>query len=789
MITHDFAKPVAALALALVVSAPASGQGVFIQAAESGQGVLRARGSDCFVLTPLHVIGTTLGTIRVVGDQATEGKAELLREFPGDLALLRLIDRGSLRCDEWPPLSGFGAMLQTQTGGHLTTREPDGSRTLMQVGFRGMDAQRVFVRPSTTGDQLLKGMSGASLVINGALAGMLMSVENGDGNVLRLDDIMRLSDSFFAVDGKPRTTGRVVDVAAASALLDRAVKARDGSMQGQVEAVADLLANGHQFSSVNWSGVSMAGAQLARATFRSARFHFTDFSYADGRGADFSDAGLRFALIDRATLSGANITSAYAPFLSAQNANLENAILSKGNFFDADFRGAKLSGAKLIGATLAFADLRGATLDNADLTGAYLLGAVMDATTSLKGTVFSDTDINGAAVATAGFTAAQRGGMCRHATPTASGESMVRYNVELVERWPSQRFASGFEFDTFHRSEWAFRNFAEQWLPVCRSAPNGVAAEYDARYPADVTLSVDREYLSNAGRRRDAMRRVDERLTLIKAQLSATSNLQPEPGLRAKWEAFTKNATSRVAPGPTPYVDADSMLLLMLARNALSAEQIDWVAQTRNRFTWEERSRNPQNGDPPLRSMWPPVFAEGVSWEVASGAVALFRSWTMERAKRTPEKLTLTTTLTGSESVSGGQTVIPFQQVAFWGASWPRSVSDYVQQNKIDRSRVSANRSFELSGTYDVNAAPGRSRRALLALPSPVAEYRIVVPPAAAGKGSIVEVDLTVDTLQTFPDSLLVFVTPGAARVMRGGTPAWSGTVERVESPARPERR
>jgi hypothetical protein len=103
------------------------------------------------------VIGNALGPVRVVGERATEGKAELFREFPGDLALLRVTEQGTLRCEAWPPATNVGATLQSQTNGHLTTREPDGSRTLIPVMFRSIDVDRVFVRPTVAGDQLLKG--------------------------------------------------------------------------------------------------------------------------------------------------------------------------------------------------------------------------------------------------------------------------------------------------------------------------------------------------------------------------------------------------------------------------------------------------------------------------------------------------------------------------------------------------------------------------------------------------------------------------------------------------------
>ncbi len=77
-------------------------------------------------------------------------------------------------------------------------READGSQTLMPVTFRGIDDEMIFVRPTRPDDQISKSMSGGSLLVNGVVVGMLLSVDGGVGQVYQMDDIMRVSAEFFS---------------------------------------------------------------------------------------------------------------------------------------------------------------------------------------------------------------------------------------------------------------------------------------------------------------------------------------------------------------------------------------------------------------------------------------------------------------------------------------------------------------------------------------------------------------------------------------------------------------
>ena len=191
------------LTMSLMLAAAQSGKpdgeaGVHIQARQTGQGMLRGRGAECFVVAPYHVVEGSTGAVRVVGGRSSQAKAEVSRQLPGDLAILRVEAAGALPCADWAPPENLSALLRGQSAGTLSMREGDGSQTLMPVTFRGIDDEMIFVRPTRPDDQISKSMSGGSLLVNGVVVGMLLSVDAGVGNVYQIDDIMRVSAEFFS---------------------------------------------------------------------------------------------------------------------------------------------------------------------------------------------------------------------------------------------------------------------------------------------------------------------------------------------------------------------------------------------------------------------------------------------------------------------------------------------------------------------------------------------------------------------------------------------------------------
>ena len=748
-------------ALTVLGFAPsATAQTVWIEGAEEGQGVLRARGNECFVITPYHVVKDTLGDVTIVGPQATRTTAELVRSFPSDLAVLRIKDARSLSCDEWLPLDNFDAMLKTQAGGFLLITERTGGRTRLQVTFAAHDEERIFVRPSPGARQIEQTMSGALLLINGAPGGILLQKSNdeGTGEIYQIDDVMRLTQPFFAVATKPENPDNAASMepAVATALLDRAVQTRDGSQQGQNKAVAALLAQGYDFANANWSGLSLRGGVLRNGKFSGLVMHAGDLSDADLRGANLQKAGLRFGTMDRTQFGGALLGQVYAPFVSAQGADLTGADLARANFFAGDFRKANFTKAKLPGASLAFADLRGANFDGADLTGAYLTGALLDGAT-FTGAIVKDTDLQGAVGTWDGLSNAQRSGACRHGI-LGGAPGVLVLRVDLMERWPSNKYDSGYQFEDLRTEDVALRSFADRSLPLCRT-PNDAAAAYRADYPAEMGIYVDREYVQKAGRRAAILDRINSHAKLLSTELTDARVLKGDNREVKAWEASMRAAASTVKLVRDPVLGEDDLTDVLLIAAGGQTDSIDWGRLAQQHFMKEWQSRRKDAGDA-ARLLWTPFFPQEAPTyaDLPSSTPELFRAWTVARAKAAPK-----------------QAIVRLRTRVAAGAR--------VELGKL----LAAGRTFRADAIAEAAAVPKEQlamiSSSVLVFPEPIQNFVLMAP---AGSTAISGIDLSVSLTDVRPLAIegflpmpLISVTPAAVTFRTQDGKAVSGVIER----------
>ncbi|MDR3630670.1 MAG: hypothetical protein P4L42_10060 [Desulfocapsaceae bacterium] len=166
---------------------------------ELGQGILRQRGIECLLITPAHVVENALKVDVTVADK-TKYPAEIMELFPGDISVLRIKGDESSPCSHasWSNTSNLNALLEKENQGELRTMLADGSIRITPVDIVGYDKYRnINVRPTHQSDAILKGESGSLLYIAGQLSGMLLSVKDGIGNVIRQDVLANTLALFF----------------------------------------------------------------------------------------------------------------------------------------------------------------------------------------------------------------------------------------------------------------------------------------------------------------------------------------------------------------------------------------------------------------------------------------------------------------------------------------------------------------------------------------------------------------------------------------------------------------
>lgn len=166
---------------------------------ETGQGIFRQRNTECLLITPAHVVENALVIEATTADRS-QYQAEVIELFPGDLSVLRLKTDHSVACRQarWPSREQLNALLGTEKQGELHTMLADGSIRKIPVEVIGYDKYRnINIRPINQEDALAKGASGSPLFLAGQPAGMLLSVNNGVGNVIRQDALANAIALFF----------------------------------------------------------------------------------------------------------------------------------------------------------------------------------------------------------------------------------------------------------------------------------------------------------------------------------------------------------------------------------------------------------------------------------------------------------------------------------------------------------------------------------------------------------------------------------------------------------------
>ncbi len=178
-----------ALAVATVTFASAGAGPVHVQvdqggATEYGAGYSVGNGTDCFIVTPHHVVETAQkDEITVTDGQGHQTKANVYKESAqDDMALLKANSPGAIECPaDWP--DGTAAAAAAQGAKWLTARKVNGNGGVQQsrwfVASSSPDALKL--EPYSDKDQLQKGDSGSSVFADNVLVGMVVRAGTGDG--------------------------------------------------------------------------------------------------------------------------------------------------------------------------------------------------------------------------------------------------------------------------------------------------------------------------------------------------------------------------------------------------------------------------------------------------------------------------------------------------------------------------------------------------------------------------------------------------------------------------------
>lgn len=763
-------------------------EAIHVKSVQDGQGLLRARGEDCMAITPAHVVPEDKAkAATITGAVARRAEARPFKYREPDLALLQLEGDGSLNCDQWLPIENLDGILENAQYGFLKLRNYDGTTRFIKVTLGKRDEEYITFKPAdgtNSDDEIRQTMSGAPLIVSNATVGILMRLSEDDpqaGLALQLDNIMRILEPDFP-DAIRSAPAPQMDLATSQFILDRARKSRDGSMQGQGEALKFLLDQGHTFVSSDFVGIALAETNIAGGTFSGAQFDGANLQGIEAAKANFQEADFRFAETAGAGFQGANLKRSYAPFVDGsteeKRTNFEDADLNEANFRGADLRNANFRNASLRGTALAFADVRRANFDGADLTGAYLTGAVLDGATFVNAT-FENTGFLGASISDVSLTERQRKGACRHENMHVISRGDLPWRIDLMERWPSTRYSTGYEYEVLVRSRKILKGFGDRSLPLCMTAPDR-PPDYHAKYLGEHTIGLDRSLIAVAGRRGNYRKRVDAQAQFLERTLSHTRTLRGDNVQVSRWEKTMQEAAKKTRPISAPYLNTDLLLVFLLREGLIDEQQVRWESLARTRHEFEHAVRSERGGNFEDYSMWPPLYPPDAPWGELPVAqrVERYRTWTLNRIEKAPR----------AHIIARGQAYLPRESngetVQMWvgpgktlegshgTTSWPGGLHRRVEEMSIDLSRT----------TF----APVLSRllgisRILFVFPDAAQKYRIQVPQETTAQvarehlETALHLDIEEIDLVDNHNAVLIFATPTKVQLIDRGKTIWEG--------------
>jgi|GEM_PF-4418469 len=165
-----------------------------------GQGILREIGGQCFAYTPAHVVKKSSDFL-VSTRLDKRLKSQLITTYPQDLALLKLPIENTKTCQEssWVDEGDrVNTILEVIDKGELNFRQSSGRLVSYDIDIVQKELHSTFkIRINHPSKSISKGMSGSIITVGNYPIGMLISVNEDVGTVLRMDTIADLSSSVI----------------------------------------------------------------------------------------------------------------------------------------------------------------------------------------------------------------------------------------------------------------------------------------------------------------------------------------------------------------------------------------------------------------------------------------------------------------------------------------------------------------------------------------------------------------------------------------------------------------
>ena len=763
---------------------------------EEGKGVLREKNGACFVILPYHLVERSDGgEIEVIGKGRIKNTAkyELSYEInQADIAIYRLDEPNQLECSQWAEIDNFDNLLESHISGALQFMKATGRSDLVHVNFGSPSSAYIAVRPLYPDDGIEQTMSGSALFLQGnnekLFAGILIKSDDKKENsfVLHFDNLYNIVEPFFP-DVQPRWT-----TVEALYRLDRAIEAKDGTNQGQIEAIETLLKREHDLTSTSLSGLNLKGALLDKGKFDHSGFNASNLQNTSGSFASFTNTSFKFAQLDYADFTDSDFSETHAPFVSAKGANFENAIVNKADFFSADLRNTNFQNASLKHSNLHFADLRGANFNGADLSGAFFTGAILDENTSFVGAKFNNTDFRGTTSTEFNLTPEQSESICRHVYGMPESrmvDGSLVWNLFLIERTEAPHESSGYKSNRFVQKQLVFRNFGSSSLPPCKPSASAFKLNYNNLYmSADRSVILWTPYLRHQGRREKFSQRVEEHARLLTEHLTTDRTFVKNDEAK-KWSDELKDNSADVQLVSRPYGNVDYLLLHLLKNKFVRSDTLNWEYFALKHLEHEAKilSDHPQEYFSSFTG-WDKFFPPGIArQDLPFSWVDEYKTWAQRRVRIITDEIVLRKKASKLKIDKGEPNAIRFLH----GITGSYHLSAALNDIGVSLSQVMRTNIYKFQGLF---------YEAVYILPSPTDDYGIsdqnlleLVPELNKPDRRVSEYEISfqISDMQLIEDKdvdlienretkkyLLIFVVPKKVRFFKDYNLVWEGPLQ-----------
>lgn len=173
-------------------------------------------------------------------------------------------------------------------------------------------------------------------------------------------------------------TVKGIDLNNAILTLDRAMEARDGSNQGQVNAIELLLKNGYTYNNADFKGVALENSKLTNTDLTSCDFQTCNLKNAIFTESKLDNANLNFTNFKGANFNNCKSTSTRYHYARGSNSTFAKASLTNSSFFISDLSNADFTGANLTNASFAYCDLSNVSFENAIVKNTIFLNCILN---------------------------------------------------------------------------------------------------------------------------------------------------------------------------------------------------------------------------------------------------------------------------------------------------------------------------------------------------------------------------------------------------------------------------